>query len=354
MLIVACGAALFLGLLALVTDIGWTYYHQLKLQTAVNAGWKAGFDDVVGNVGQQQVAARIKSVVSLNYPDASPPDVSISFRGSDQNQNQAGSFLTVTGTRDVNLFFARIFGMTSFRVQATRSGGFGTPSESGIIPIAIPHGVVKTTQSGKYICDLFGPTEGFSPGTEYLLQPGDPMSESQNASPSITSSEEAKTIRNCGSIDPDNNPGNEISEYVNRIRYGFNQPLQIHDRIILQPGTTRVETTSCIDARIASGAGNIILPITDIPPEVASAALNLGARTVYDLQGPDFPGGKYSPSEFSFTSAVRIIGFAEFELLNTAESGSPHAGQVRGRFIRYIIRPNAIPESVTDRNLSEE
>lgn len=39
---------------------------------------------------------------------------------------------------------------------------------------------------------------------------------------------------------------------------------------------------------------------------------------------------------------------------NTAKSGSPEAGQVRSRFIRSIIRPDASPESGTDRNLSEE
>jgi len=62
-----------------------------------------------------------------------------------------------------------------------------------------------------------------------------------------------------------------------------------------------------------AGASGLVCP--RLTPEVASAALNLGARTVYDLQGTDFPGGKYSPSEFSFTSAIRIIGVAKFGLL---------------------------------------
>ncbi|MDN5278723.1 MAG: hypothetical protein PWR01_2688, partial [Clostridiales bacterium] len=38
-------AAVFLvGITALVTDVGLLYYNQARLQTAVNAGWKAGFD----------------------------------------------------------------------------------------------------------------------------------------------------------------------------------------------------------------------------------------------------------------------------------------------------------------------
>ncbi|MBU1107432.1 MAG: hypothetical protein KKB51_12235 [Candidatus Riflebacteria bacterium] len=44
-------AALFmLGMTALVTDIGFLYYSQARLQTAVNAGWKAGYDRMLQTV----------------------------------------------------------------------------------------------------------------------------------------------------------------------------------------------------------------------------------------------------------------------------------------------------------------
>lgn len=347
LLIVAFGAAFFLGLLALVTDIGWTYYHQIKLQTAINAGWKAGFDAMIANTPRQQVIEHIKSVVCLNYPDTPPPEVAVTFAGSDQTENaenQDSLFLAVTGTRTVHLFFAKIFGLASFRVHAARSGGIENSSESGIIPLAIPHGVTTETSAGTYICELFGPGGGFSSGTEYLLRLSEPAKGLPTDTSSASFENGAKRIQNCGSIDPDNSPGNEISEYANRLIRGYNRPLQINDRIILQPGTTGSETASCIAVRIARGAGTGILPITDIPPEVASATPNLGARTIYDIRGMDFPGGKYSRSEFPFTTAVRIIGFAEFELLNPAESGSPQKGQVRGRFIRYIIRPTDLHE----------
>ncbi len=346
LIIIACGAALFLGFLALVTDIGWTYYHQLKLQTAINAGWKAGFDELLAlraspdepdsQATNDRIADHIRAVVGLNYPDVPPPDVTVTFGKSSYAQPSGPLVLTVFGTRNVPLFFANIFGISFFRVQAIRSVDSDIGLEPGIIPIAIPHGEVKEPQPGMYHCILFKEHETFTPGLEYLLQPGSIFL--NTASPSSQPEPELKKINNSGVIDPDNllGTGTGDSEYSRRILTGFQSPLQINDRIILQPGISNGTTISRIAARIASGAANAILPITDIPPEVVSSSANRGAQTIYDLKGMDFPEGKYSPAEYSFTAAVRIIGFAEFEL---TKPGDSEQGQIRGRFLRYIIKP---------------
>ena len=103
----------------------------------------------------------------------------------------------------------------------------------------------------------------------------------------------------------------------------------------------------------------VIVPITDVPPEVGvNNTHNATATSIYDLQGNDHPNGVYDPSLYAFGSSVRIIGFAEFEILPPAswtrttgsvevgDSGSigpAQSGQVRGRFIRYIVRPGELP-----------
>ncbi len=344
LIVIACGAALFIGLLALVTDIGWTYFNQLKLQTAINAGWKAGFDELLvlsasseepgGQARLDRVAAHVRSVVALNYPGDSPPEVTVTFGKPDPENPSSIPELTVFGTRNVPLFFANMFGISFFRVQSIRSSGFDIEVDPGIIPIAIPHGEVNEPHPGLYRCSLYSENEGFIPGREYLLQPathfGNTASSAFHTEPGL------KKIQNTGAIDPDNNPRSGDVEFAGRLRNGFPLPLQIHDRIILQPGISLNTTVSLIAARIASGAACAIFPITDIPPEVASAAANVGARTIYDLNGLDNPEGVYSPAGYSFTSAVRIIGFAEFELMAPGDSGQ---GQIRGRFLRYIIKP---------------
>ncbi|HOT30241.1 MAG TPA: hypothetical protein PLU72_18830 [Candidatus Ozemobacteraceae bacterium] len=344
LIVVVCGAALFLGLLALVTDIGWTYYHQLKLQTAINAGWKAGFDELlalratsgepVGQARFDRVAAHVRSVVALNYPDAPPPEVTVTFGKPDPDTPTPALDLTVFGSRNVPLFFANMFGISFFRVQSIRSSESDFQMDPGIIPIAIPHGEVKEPHPGLYQCALFSENEGFVHGKEYLLHPG--TSFVNTASSALHPDPGLNKIQNTGAIDPDNKPRSGDTEFAGRLRNGFQLPLQIHDRIILQPGIPPDTTASMIAAHIASGTTRAIFPITDIPPEVASAAANLGARTIYDLKGLDSPDGAYSPAEYSFTAAIRIIGFAEFELTNPGNSGH---GQIHGRFLRYIIKP---------------
>lgn len=344
LIIIACGATLFLGLLALVTDVGWTYFHQIKLQTAINAGWKAGFDELLAlrasreasgdKADLDRVAAHIRSVVTLNYPDTPSPEVTVTFGKKSPDRPNEMPGLTVFGTHHVPLFFANIFGISIFRVQAMRTSTPPQGEDPTLIPLAIPHGEVKEPQSGMYRCTLFSEHQGFEPGSEYLLKPGQTFASSALGAPSPEPG--LKHIQNTGAIDPDNLPQTGDAEFAARLENGFHQPLQIHDRIILQPDITADTISSRIASRIASGAARAIFPITDIPPEVASGAENFGAQTIYDLKGMDAPEGKYSPDEYTFSAAARIIGFAEFELMKPTESDH---GQIRGRFIRYIIKP---------------
>ncbi|MBU1107431.1 MAG: hypothetical protein KKB51_12230 [Candidatus Riflebacteria bacterium] len=159
---------------------------------------------------------------------------------------------------------------------------------------------------------------------------------------------------NYGPLDPDNYVGGGANDYRDRFMAGFNQPMQINDRLISESGNQRGPTDQAVDFRLFGDdefppSRRIIIPITDVPPEVAvNNPQNVNAKTIYDLQGNDNPDGTYSPDNYNFGSAVRVIGFAEFEISDPATFddegplGPYQPGQVRGKFIRYIIKPGEV------------
>ncbi|GAB4270973.1 MAG: hypothetical protein Kow0029_08290 [Candidatus Rifleibacteriota bacterium] len=172
-----------------------------------------------------------------------------------------------------------------------------------------------------------------------------------------------KQKSNYGVIDPDNYVGGGANDYRDRFMYGFNSPIELGDRIITEPGNMRGPTDQAVDFRV-NGDGNIapnryvIVPITDVPPEVPqNNPQNANAKTIYDLQGTDHPNGVYDPAKYGFGSSVRVIGFAMFKILDPSEytrAGENYApgdsgdlgpyqpGQVRGIFIKYIVKPGEV------------
>ena len=109
---------------------------------------------------------------------------------------------------------------------------------------------------------------------------------------------------------------------------------------------------------VATYSRRIVVPITDVGPEIATNnATNASALTIYDIQGRDNASGSLRPADFNFGSSVRIVGFAEFELIDRDEYtrdgmsveegaggdlGTYQTGQIRGRFIRYIVDPREV------------
>ncbi|MGM0599571.1 MAG: pilus assembly protein TadG-related protein [Candidatus Rifleibacteriota bacterium] len=173
-----------------------------------------------------------------------------------------------------------------------------------------------------------------------------------------------KQKSNYGPIDPDNNVAGGANDYRDRIIYGFNQPMELGDRVITESGNMRGPTDQGVDARLEGTSDLapskiVVVPITDVPPEVAANnPHNADAMTIYDLQGNDHPDGIYDPDLYDFGSAVRITGFAVFEILgpdeynrigenydlgDSGDLGSYQPGQVRGKFIRYIVKPGEVP-----------
>jgi hypothetical protein len=166
-----------------------------------------------------------------------------------------------------------------------------------------------------------------------------------------------KQKSNYGPIDPDNVNGGGANDYRDRFINGYNGPINLGDRLITEPGNQRGPTDQAVAEKLTKN-NVIIVPITDIPPEVkANSSHNADAQTVYDLQGSDHPNGIYDPSSYGFESATRIIGFAKFRVLDPSEYtrdgdtyqtgdagdlGQYQPGQVRGEFLGYVIKPGEV------------
>ena len=169
---------------------------------------------------------------------------------------------------------------------------------------------------------------------------------------------------NYGPIDPDNKNGGGANDYRDRFKYGYSGSLELGDRITPKHGNMVGPTDQAVDFKVngdttASPSRRVIIPITDVGPEIHdNSTQNASATCIYDLQGNDHPNGIYDPTKYGFKSSVRIIGFAEFEIEDPSEYtrkgtnvqagdngdlGDYQAGQVRGKFIRYIVKPGDVP-----------
>lgn len=172
--------------------------------------------------------------------------------------------------------------------------------------------------------------------------------------------------RSYGPVDPSNSIAGEPDDYLNRLKHGFTSPLQLNDRLNIIPEDNKAAPSiEAVTFRVDDDSEDmnlrrVVVPITDIGPEIAeNSPENADALTIYDMIGRDDSDGVYDHAQFDFNSSVRIIGFAEFELLHpdeytragtdigdchTGDLGSYQTGQIRGRFIRYIVDPHEIAD----------
>jgi hypothetical protein len=182
-----------------------------------------------------------------------------------------------------------------------------------------------------------------------------------------TSAKENKIKYNYGRIDPDNvrndyNNAEEnaqaVDDYINRIKFGFNQTINLNDRLITESGNLSASTEEAIE--YASGA-IIIVPITDIGDEAGEHSTVNANTTIYDLKDTDSInlGGLYVKNEdySGLTVPIRVVGFAKFQIIHPScygdyESGDGSdlggylAGQIRARFIEYIVHPSEVQDAI--------
>ncbi len=127
LVLVAIGMTVFMGITALVTDVGIIYLEKAKLANAMDAATLAGIQELPGS----PTAARnvVNQYAALNGVDPSALVVTI---GSDNKS------LTVQGNGSVNLLFAKVLGYNTKQVTASAKATVGAlKSATGAVPFSI-------------------------------------------------------------------------------------------------------------------------------------------------------------------------------------------------------------------------
>ena len=353
LIMAAAGAIFFLGMTVLVTDVGWMYYNKIRLQTAVSASWKAGFDYAsvlmaVANGAplsagdKTKVTQRIQDVFQKNgYTGSQAVSLNINF----STTASAPLSLSVSSTLPVGLFFAKIFNIPWANVSADRGGNLiatGTTDnggEAGLIPLGILHGDLFSGQQGEgrhandgLFYHPFGQGEGFVPGREYLLRVGKNSGQGTHVNPLPDPSTYLTGGGNSneGSI---RLGGNGKDYWGDIFLNGYPGRVELNSRWNTEPGVAVGPVTTARDTRISNGGLMVIVPIIDVPPSTSAEPV------FYNLGG---------------NQLIRVIGFAQFQLTSPGEADyRPELGafasndvEIRGTFVKYIVNPNEVPAGV--------
>ena len=176
-LITAVAGVFLMGIVALVTDVGNTYYQHARLQTATNAAWKAGYDKMaqlrtihnpITEDDMNAVKTHMLEVMAANgFPNMTAEQLKIVFTENKTN-------LKIEANTDVELFFMNVFDINSTKVSSGRAGGGDVNGDNAsILPVAIPHGEVHDLSWKTYEWIPFEGDEGFATGTEYIIKLGE-------------------------------------------------------------------------------------------------------------------------------------------------------------------------------------
>ena len=172
-LLTAAISVLLIGVVALVTDVGYLYYDHAKLQTATNAAWKAGYDKLAEiRKTKSRLTAEDEKIIKDHMIEVMAAN-GFSNLSEDQlkillTQNQTN--LKIDTRDEIDLFFMKIFDINKAGVAANRAGGMDA---SAIMPFAIPHGEVHDLSWKTYDFIKFEGDEGFATGTEYIIKLGE-------------------------------------------------------------------------------------------------------------------------------------------------------------------------------------
>ncbi len=335
-ILTAFAAVFILGMTALVTDVGYLYINQSRLQTAVNAGWKAGFDrmmmikglnPVLSKQQEQQIHTHVVEVMKANgYSDEELQEVEVAFGDS--------NMLQVNSRQKVGLFFAKSMNFSSAGISANRENHHLSNSQ-GIVPLGIPNGVVRDISKNVYTWDKFEDNQEFVSEKEYILKLGDgDIVQSGDIMPfgleandpgdqffgfvegveySLKSSpgDDTSGLPHRGNfgalnLNPSFGHGGGAKSYENNITYGYNYPVKIGEQYYPETGNMAGPTIDSIDYRIANGLTNVLIPVVS-----------------------DYGSGS--------SERVTILGFLNFTLVGTGleGKGSNAKASVRAVFNGY-------------------
>lgn len=289
--IVAIAFTVFLGFVAIVTDIGLLYVKQNKVAHAVDAAALAGAQELPDNPANAVAIA--KSYAQLNGLD--PLQVTATVAPDNKS-------ITVTSNEKVDLVLARLFGRNFSTVSASAKARVA-PARS--LTGAVPFSVLK--QELHY-------------GEEYVLKEG----------AGGVSNDGGRWHGWFGALDYTGGGGG-ASEYRETLKNGYAGSVSIGDVIDIESGNMSGPTSDGVNYRIN-------LCRTRHSPECT-----------WDSYQPDCPRVIYVPVVEQIDSRrVRVVGFAAFFLKGV--EGQGHENNVVGYFIKEAISADS-DESATDYGL---
>lgn len=343
MVMTAVLATVIIGVTALVVDIGYIYYKSNEVQTAVNAGWLAGNDrllklkeknPVIDNEAEKSIRDHVIEVMAYNgFKEEDGNRISFNI---ENNRN-----LRLSAKSHLGLFFARVIDIDSTTVSVSREAYDDEFSIPDVLPLVMAHGVAKWNSDNSLSFQFFPKNEGFVIDGEYIIKPGQ-MSEYSLICQGITDFSKEASLT--------------AEEYKKGLKYGLIKSLNVNDELGLVCGGFPSETENLINERLNGSGRRVIIPLVEVTRETAMAyAVSTSSLPIYSLRADI--SAKEADGVKSISNAVKIIGFAEFELLSVREYkktelsvqqggseplGTPASGQIRGKFLGYIVNPNEV------------
>lgn len=268
-------STLFIGVLAFVIDAGLMYAEKSKLQNAVDAMALAAMQDYPK--GQTSMLNQAYRYAGLN--DLDPLNVQITF--ADNNKK-----ITVTASKKVTFFFARIFNITDANVDAKASAKVGPiMGANGIRPLAVEQ-------------------QTFVFGQTYTLKKG--------AGGGYTGNYGALALGGTGS-----------SIYRNNLMYGYHDNLEIGD--LVRIGEDMETEPGNMSGPTYDGIRYILDQDTHSHTDLAKLEKNCPRLIVIPVVDSLDVDGR---------STVKIVGFANFFLEEVDYIGGQT--EVKGKFIKTL------------------
>ncbi len=289
LIIIAGAMAALIGFTALVTDIGLITTNRQRLINTMDAAALAGGLSLPDNPSEAVSVARDYALnnnyISLGYSD---PEITVS---SDKTS------VTVSGNKDVNLAFAKIFGFYSKTVSATATAQRQyLTSVKGAVPFTVEHAAVApgTVNPGDSRTFVFDKNGEMGPGNFGLLAFG-----------GLTG-------------------GNILTQ---NIANGSTTPIYVDTIEATEPGVKEAAVVDGINLRLAGHFG------CTYENYCSPACPKIITIPVYDKTRSDISG----------RSEVYIIGFASFFLDNYPVQVIDDKVTITGRYIETLSEGSASP-----------
>ncbi|NLI93720.1 MAG: hypothetical protein GX434_16475 [Peptococcaceae bacterium] len=260
-----------LGIGALSTDMGVLYVEKSRLQNSVDASALAGAQELPGKPQSALTAA--EEYASRNHTVLSSVEIS-------NNKKE----LSVTAQKEVPLYLARFFGITSKKVSASsKAAVLSAHSIKGVAPLSIT-------------------MRDFVYGQEYTLKNAPPAGES-------------------GWYGPVRLDGQGASTYEDALKNGCTSPLSIGQVLQIEHGNMSGPTRRGLKDRLESD--------TRVPKNTFENHDSNAPEIVY------IPVVEIITRDSTSIQEVKILGFAAFFIENLTQNGNDCF--ITGRFLQTIV-----------------